>query len=54
MEFLDDFISTIDAILDSKRKRHITGGILLIAALLFGGLALSGVTITSYEEGFGE
>lgn len=27
----------IDAILDSKRKRHITGGILLSAALLFGG-----------------
>ena len=36
---LDDFINLLDSILDSKRKRHITGGILLSAALLFGGLA---------------
>lgn len=37
MDFLDDFITVIDTMLDSKRKRHITGGILLSAALLFGG-----------------
>lgn len=54
MEFLDDFISTIDAILDSKRKRHITGGILLSAALLFGGLANTVVTIASDEEVYDE
>ena len=54
MEFLDDFISTIDAILVSKRKRHITGGILLSAALLFGGLAITVVTITSDEEVYDE
>lgn len=40
MDILDDFISTVDAMLDSRRKRHITGGILLSAALLFGGLAI--------------
>lgn len=50
MELLDDFISTIDAMLDSKRKRHITGGILLSAALLFGGLAITVVTINSNDE----
>lgn len=50
MELLDDFISTIDAMLDSKRKRHITGGILLSAALLFGGLAITVVTINSDDE----
>ncbi len=50
MEFLDDFISTIDAMLNSKRKRHITGGILLSAALMFGGLAVTVVTINSEEE----
>lgn len=27
--------------MDGKRKRHITGGILLSASLLFGGLALT-------------
>lgn len=50
MDILDDFISTIDAMLDSRRKRHITGGILLSAALLFGGLAITVVTIKSDEE----
>lgn len=50
MEWLDNFISTIDVMLDSKRKRHITGGILLSAALLFGGLAITVVTINSNNE----
>ena len=31
--------------LDTKRKRHIAGGIMLSASLLFGGLALTVVTI---------
>lgn len=41
----ENFVSTIDSILDTKRKRHITGGILLSASLLFGGLALTAMTI---------
>lgn len=47
---LDDFINLLDSILDSKRKRHITGGILLSAALLFGGLPITVVTIQTDEE----
>lgn len=54
MDFLYHFISTIDDMLDTKRKRHITGGILLSAALLFGGLAVTVVTITSDEEEYDE
>ncbi|GKH59595.1 hypothetical protein CE91St58_69800 [Lachnospiraceae bacterium] len=50
MDMLDDFINLLDSILDSKRKRHITGGILLSAALLFGGLAITVVTIQTDEE----
>lgn len=50
MDILDDFISTVDAMLDSRRKRHITGGILLSAALLFGGLAVTVVTIKNEED----
>lgn len=50
MDILDDFISTVDAMLDSRRKRHITGGILLSAALLFGGLAITVVTNQTDEE----
>ena len=39
MDGIGNFISMMDYILDTKRKRHITGGILLSASLLFGGLA---------------
>lgn len=53
MDILDNFISMVDAMLDSKRKRHITGGILLSVALLFGGLAVTVVTI-KYEEDYDE
>lgn len=44
MDGIGNFISMVDYILDSKRKRHITGGILLSASLLFGGLALTVMT----------
>ena len=50
VDMLDDFINLLDSILDSKRKRHITGGILLSAALLFGGLAVTVVTIKNEED----
>lgn len=45
MEGIGNFISMMDYILDTYRKRHITGGILLSASLLFGGLALTVMTI---------
>ena len=50
MDGIGNFISMVDHILDSKRKRHITGGILLSASLLFGGLALTVMTLKSEEE----
>lgn len=50
MDIFDDIINSLDAILDSKRKRHITGGILLSTALLFGGLAITVVTIRNEED----
>jgi len=50
VDILDDFINTLDSVLDSQRKRHITGGILLSAALLFGGLAITVITIKNEED----
>lgn len=41
MDFLDAFIFSLDSMLDTKRKRHIVGGILLSASALFGGLAVT-------------
>ncbi len=50
MDGLDIFISTMDYVLNSKRKRHIMGGILLSASLLFGGLALTVMTINEEDD----
>ena len=45
MDFLDAFIFSLDNMLDTKRKRHIIGGILLSASALFWGLAVTVFTI---------
>lgn len=50
MEGLTNFVSMLDYILDSQRKHHIVGGILLSASLLFGGLAMTVMSIKD-EEG---
>ena len=50
MDGIGNFISMMDYILDTNRKRHITGGILLSVSLLFGGLALTVMTIQNEEE----
>ena len=49
MNGLENFISMLDYLLNTKRKRHITGGILLSASLLFGGLAITVMTIKNEE-----
>lgn len=44
-------VGTIDDALDTRRKRHLVGGILLSVSLLFGGLAFTSFTLRdSYEE----
>lgn len=50
MDGMENFISVLDYILDTKRKGHIIGGILVSASLLFGGLALTVMTIKSNDE----
>ena len=45
MDYLDAFIFSLDNMLDTKRKRHVIGGILLSASALFGGLAITVFTI---------
>ena len=50
MDGIGNFISMIDYILDTKRKRHITGGILLSASLLLIWLAHTVMTIQNEED----
>ncbi len=49
MESFEGLISMLDYILNTTRKRHITGGILLSISMLCGGLALTVMTIKNEE-----
>lgn len=49
MEILENMLSTIDYSLNTKRKRHILGGILMSVALLFGGLAATVMSLRTEE-----
>ena len=50
MERFGHIINMIDHILNTKKKRHLAGGILMSVSLLFGGLAVTVLTVKS-EEG---
>ncbi len=50
MDMLGHVISVLDYIMDTKRKRHITGGILVSVSLMLGGLALTVMTIQNEDE----
>jgi len=55
MESIGNILSMLDYVLDTTRKRHIAGGVLMSISLLFGGLALTVMTIKEeQEEGFHE
>lgn len=45
MERLEWILSTLEQMLNTKQKRYIAGGVLVSAALLFGGLAVTVVTL---------
>jgi hypothetical protein len=49
MDGLDKILSMIDKSINTERKRHIAGGILLSASLLFGGLAITVITLKKTE-----
>lgn len=38
-------LDMFDNILDTKKKRHVVGGILMSVSLFFGGLAITVITI---------
>ena len=41
----EEMIVALDYILNSEKKKHIVGGILLSVSFLFGGLALTAMTL---------
>lgn len=46
---LEEILSMLDQSLDTRKKRHIAGGVLLSVSLLFGGLALTILTLKTEE-----
>lgn len=50
MKEFNVIIALLDNTLDTSRKRHITGGILLSVSLLFGGLAFTAMTLKMEES----
>jgi hypothetical protein len=49
MNRLEAFLSVLDYSLDTRKKRHIAGGILLSISLLFGGLAFTVMTLKTED-----
>mgnify|MGYP000178968920 CR=1 FL=1 len=45
MENLERILAMLEHALATKRRRHIAGGLLLSASLLFGGLAVTVITL---------
>ena len=50
MERLERVLVMLDNILDTNKKRHIAGGVLMSVSLLFGGLAITVLTLKSEGE----
>lgn len=50
MNKLEGIIATLDYLMSTKRKRHIMGGLLLSASLLFAGLAFTVITLKPEEQ----
>lgn len=46
----ESLISILDYTINTKRKRHITGGILLSISMLFGGLAFTVMTLKTEDS----
>lgn len=50
MDKLEVILAMLDYSLDTRRKRHIAGGILMSVSLLFGGLAVTVMSLKNEKE----
>lgn len=47
---LEEILSVLDLSLNTRKKRHIAGGVLMSISMLFGGLALTIMTLKTEDE----
>ena len=52
MDRLEGILSMLDYALNTKKKRHSAGGVIMSVSLLFGGLALTILTVKIDEESY--
>lgn len=50
MDRMEYVLSMLDYITNTRRKRHLVGGVLLSVSMLFGGLAITVITIKNEED----
>ena len=50
MDSLESMFLFLDYLTDTKRKRHVVGGILMSVSLFFGGLAFTMMTIRGEDN----
>ena len=50
LDKLERVLVMLDRTLNTKKKRHIAGGILMSISLLFGGLAVTVITLKTEEK----
>lgn len=50
MENLDGLLDTLDYMLNTHRKRHIAGGLLLSLSALFAGIAVTVMTVKETDD----
>ena len=50
MNRLEGLMASLEYLLNNKKKRHIMGGILLSASLMFAGLAFTIITLKQEEN----
>ena len=50
MNRLETVVAALDYLLNTKRKKHIVGGILMSMSLMFAGLAITVMSLKSEEK----
>lgn len=50
MHEVNNTIDAIDMMLDTSKKRHIVGGVLISLAFMLGGLAITALTIKEEQD----
>lgn len=49
-EVFEEIVATMEAAVETKRKRHLIGGVLLSVSLLFAGLAVTAITLKTEDD----